>query len=191
LKGDVAMKHLKHGTFIALIVLIILLPSFSILSETTANHELNDEIPAYDASYEEKAVHSCVVADAIMLKIAGDASLEDKLGGIYIDDEGRLNILYVGDYSGLDFGSEEIIYHPAIYTKKHLLEVYTRLSDHAMDFGIISVCVDEINNRVVVGIDDIRIKGQVKDILAFGHSDAIVVEEIDHRVKAVTTLGFG
>jgi hypothetical protein len=171
------MRRLKFALTIALAIILI----YSCTSFSFADSAENN------LSFEEKSALSCSISDQIQSDVESDISLKNKFGGIYIDKDGNLNVLYVGDYVGLEVESEKIIFHQAVYTKEHLLNVYSRLSEKMEDLSLCSVSIDEINNKVIVCIDDTSDLNIVNEIQEFENSESIEIQEFDHIGQTIET----
>ena len=132
-----------------------------------------------------------------------DELSEDKetYGGVYIDDNGDLNIMivnsspvelqetasaennrYVKDYQNIvaDQRSEDqnIVYHLVNYSLDYLKSVQNTLMNNSDEFEILSSYIDESQNTIVVGYSsDTFNKQNVLDFV--GENEMIVFTEVD------------
>jgi hypothetical protein len=91
----------------------------------------------------------------IMEKIKKNKKYEDDYAGSYIDEEGNLNINFVGEVAE-DLKIDKVKYHKVKYSLKHLDSVTTELTDSMVDLGITMIEPNEIDNKVYVYLKNIN-----------------------------------
>lgn len=155
-----------------LLSLCIIAASITCISAQDAQ-ELRTEkaLKTQEELYTEKQGESLTTYFAVKDELSSD---KETYGGVYIDDNGNLNIMIVNppqdtlspenaqtdaklisDYQSIiaEQKTEEqsIIYHLVPYTLEHLETVQDNLMDHAEELNIVSSYIDEIKNIIVVG----------------------------------------
>lgn len=163
---------MKKRIFSMLLSLCIIAASITCISAQDAQ-ELRTEkaLKTQEELYTEKQGESLTTYFAVKDELSSD---KETYGGVYIDDNGNLNIMIVNppqdtlspenaqtdaklisDYQSIiaEQKTEEqsIIYHLVPYTLEHLETVQDNLMDHAEELNIVSSYIDEIKNIIVVG----------------------------------------
>jgi streptogrisin B len=133
-----------------------------------------------------------------------NSELDENFAGAYIDEDGNLNVNYVGDIEKVKntLKLNNVNFHSAKYSYKHLEDITNKLSDKMIELGIKSVELDDRNNKVIITLDKFdkekenRIKKEIDspamDIIEDSHvGSAQFTVNVTNGAQAITAGGQG
>lgn len=83
-------------------------------------------------------------------------NLEDSYGGVFIDNNGELNINLTGNVDAIQalIKQDGIYYHQVRHSIKKLEETISKLEGRMLELDIVQLSLDEEKNKVVVYVRD-------------------------------------
>lgn len=190
--------------FSVLIIILTLVIAMMLTSASDMPKILNKS--TYELNEQEALKNYRLINDLlkndISNRVNNTISLDsENYSGAYIDDEGNLNIGYVGNYGGAlkemtadQIKEQKIKYHSQKYSKKELEDLINNLTANMMDDSIYSIALDEKNNKVIVELYDIsnikfrdKIKNFPSDMIEFKQKQ----KELDISLTATVEIRNG
>ena len=187
LRKEVEVVMKKSICILSALVLVfgIFCSAFTALAESKEGDIEKDIVAEFDKNHSMSIVSHFDIIEEID---------DDLYGGIYIDSNGNLNILTVdGKFaqakeliSSHQKSDQTVIYRTADFSMKYLFSVKDELFTKMEEYDIIEMGIDEINNKVYVGIQDLdEIKEKkVREIL--NDEKCVVIKSADNMVPCTT-----
>lgn len=173
----IAKRTLKIIVSIALFLGIII--CFNVFANTAKNEESEIVLKQKGAITNNKKLQD---------KLNTMKDFEDKLGGKYIDENGVLNVNFVGDVNSIekDMKIDGVKYHSVKHTLKELNDIMDILNNNHEEFGIMAAGVDEKLNKIIIELDnlDSEIIDKIKKRV---DPSAIEIKKREPNLKAVLT----
>lgn len=160
------MKKYILSTFLAICIAAMSILCISAQGQSEANNE--DSSTAKEELFLEKQGKSLATYMAVKDQLEAE---KDTFGGVYIDDNGDLNIVIakskqialseisekslLENFRGIVNKHREedqnIIYHLAEYSLEHLLSARDKLMENSEKLGLVSASIDETRNIIIIG----------------------------------------
>ncbi|NBI28990.1 S1 family peptidase [Chengkuizengella marina] len=172
------MKSKKIVSFLVAVLLVVSIVSGSVYAEKSPNDELNVLLIK-----ESKALK---INKDVKKKVKDNKKYEDDYAGVYIDDDGILNINLVNNVEEVSnlIDSNEVKYNKVKNSFKKLDQTMKFLTPRMNELGITSLSLDEMKNKVVIYLKQPDEKA-IKKINKLVEKGAVEIQE--QKLEVVTT----
>ena len=166
-------KILKIMVSISLILAAFV--SVNVFANTPEDKESEMVLKQQDALANNKKIQD---------KLKDRKDFEARLGGKYIDEEGKLHVNFVGYINSIpeDMKLAGVEYHSVAYTLEELQAIMDTLRDHYKELGDMGAGIDESLNKVLIEIDtgNTEVIEKIKKLV---NPEAIEIKHRDPNMK--------
>lgn len=163
---------------ISKVISVIFVLTVLIGTNVFASNNSSNNVPSKETTFLANQNKSLENNKVLREQLKNNKEFNDNFAGVYIDEQGNLNVNYAGDVEKFknSVKLDNVIFHAAKYQYNHLENVVNMLNNRMVELDIRSVELDEKNNKVVITIDKME-SNKVSKIKAIVDSPAMEVIE--------------